>query len=100
VERQSETERRRALGYEEALKRVAAGVCPGCERPIAKGEGGALANFCVHCGMTLHDACAACGARKNAFYQYCPSCGAPATGSAATTPVSPSPIGAPDLAPA
>ena len=80
VERQTESERRRSLGYEEAIRRIDAGVCPGCERAIAVGPNGAKANFCVHCGMTLFDECGACGARKNAFYQYCPSCGATAAG--------------------
>ena len=88
VERQSESERRRGLGYEEAIRRIGAGVCPGCERPIATGPTGLPANFCVHCGMTLFDACGACGSRKNAFFQYCPTCGVPAAGSEApaTTP--------------
>ena len=75
VARQTESERRRALDYEEALRRMGAGVCPGCERPIAKGEGGLPVNFCVHCGMNLFDSCPACSARKNAFYHYCPACG-------------------------
>jgi hypothetical protein len=78
VERQSESERRRGLGYEEAIRRIGAGVCPGCERAIAIGPGGVTANFCVHCGMTLFDSCGACSARKNAFFQYCPTCGVPA----------------------
>jgi hypothetical protein len=78
VERQSESERRRSLGYEEAIRRIGTGVCPGCERAIAIGPGGETANFCVHCGMTLFDSCGACGARKNAFFQYCPTCGVPA----------------------
>ncbi len=79
-ERQTESERRRALPYEEANKRIAAGVCPGCERPIAASAGGAPANFCVHCGMTLFDECLTCATRKNAFFHYCPACGASATG--------------------
>jgi predicted amidophosphoribosyltransferase len=40
----------------------------------------------VHCGMTLFDHCTACQARKNAFFQYCPACGTPATRPAAASP--------------
>jgi hypothetical protein len=75
VERQTESERRRALPTEEAIKKISAGVCPGCERAIASSGSGGPANFCVHCGMTLFDSCAACGTRKNAFFHYCPACG-------------------------
>jgi hypothetical protein len=78
VERQSETERRRALGYEEGIKRVTNGVCPGCERAVAAPTGPNPVNFCVHCGMTLFDTCKTCGSRKNAFFQHCPTCGAAA----------------------
>ena len=96
VERQTEAERRRALGYEEAIKRVTAGVCPGCERAITSIPGGLPANFCVHCGMTLFDTCGACSTRKNAFFHYCPACGAAAAGppapSVAAPPVSPTPV--------
>jgi hypothetical protein len=80
VEQQTEVERRRGLGYEEALKRMAGGVCPGCERPIAASTADAQSNFCVHCGMTLFDHCTSCHVRKNAFFQYCPACGSPAAG--------------------
>jgi hypothetical protein len=80
VERQTESERRRALPTEEAIRQVSAGVCPGCERPIATTGSGAPANFCVHCGMTLFDSCTACGTRKNAFFHYCPACGVPTAG--------------------
>ena len=89
VEQQTEAERRRALGYEEAIKRVTAGVCPGCERAITNIPGAAPANFCVHCGMTLFDTCGACGTRKNAFYHYCPACGAAASGPGAAPVVAP-----------
>lgn len=74
VEQQSASERQRTLGYEEAIRKMSVGVCPGCERPIAGGVQ-TPSNFCVHCGISLFDNCAACGTRKNAFFQYCPTCG-------------------------
>lgn len=73
-EKQTEPERRRALGHETALKRMATNLCAGCERPIV-GAPGAPSNFCVFCGLKLYDDCNACGAHKNAFFQYCPKCG-------------------------
>jgi hypothetical protein len=78
VEAQSEPERRRRLGYEEAIKRLGAGVCPGCERPVGAPAtpgvpaGPAAASYCVHCGMHLYDECRACATRKNAFYPLLP----------------------------
>jgi len=76
VEMQTETQRRAALGYENALRKMSASLCPGCERTIVGGAN-ATTNFCVHCGMKLFDNCTACTTRKNAFFQYCPTCGVP-----------------------
>lgn len=85
VEQQSESERRKSLSYEEAVKRIGAGVCPGCERPIAGGAQNP-SNFCVHCGLRLFDECVRCHTRKNAFFPYCPSCGLAESEPAAPTP--------------
>ena len=85
VAEQTEAERRRTIGYETALQRVANNVCPGCERAITTGPDGKQASFCVHCGMNLFDTCPSCTVRKNAFYRFCPSCGTAAAAAGVTT---------------
>lgn len=74
TEQQAEADRRKLVSHDEAFKKMAAKVCPGCDRPIASMEGSET-NFCVHCGMTLFDHCNQCEARKMAFFRFCMACG-------------------------
>lgn len=77
VEQQAEEDRRKLVSHDEAFKKMAAKVCPGCDRPVAAMEGSET-NFCVHCGMTLFDHCGHCNTRKMAFFRFCMACGTPA----------------------
>jgi hypothetical protein len=84
-EQQSEAVRRQSLRSEDALKRMALHVCPGCERPLAEAKdngSGMPTNFCVHCGMKLYENCGGCGMRTNAFFTFCAVCGTGRTSAA------------------
>lgn len=66
-------ERRKELGYDLALARLAKGVCPGCERAVdLKND---KIDFCPHCGIGLFDRCGQCSTRKSAFARFCHACG-------------------------
>jgi outer membrane murein-binding lipoprotein Lpp len=87
AEKQAEVERKQSIRYEDALKKMSAGICPGCERPVST-TGEVLADFCVHCGMNLFDHCRACDTRKLSFFHYCMKCGTPSgTGDDKPAPV-------------
>ena len=91
IEAQAEKERRARVSHDEAFKKMAAKVCPGCDRPIST-TGDAEANFCVHCGLTLFDHCHCCNTRKMAFFRYCMTCGTPAKDEVAKDDVAPAPV--------
>jgi hypothetical protein len=85
LERQSDAARRTALTSDDALKKLAAKVCPGCDRPLQAGDG-APADFCVHCGLRLFDHCPQCSTRKNMFFRFCPTCGLAAPAAESRSP--------------
>lgn len=73
AEAQPEFQRREELGYDTALERLGKNICPGCERQVdLKNEHN---DFCMHCGICLHNYCSGCNARKNAFAKFCHKCG-------------------------
>lgn len=76
IEAQPDTVRRQDLAYDQALARLAKGVCPGCERPVDLKN--PEIDFCPHCGIGLFEPCTACGARKGSFAPFCHKCGAKA----------------------
>jgi hypothetical protein len=73
-ESRPDIERRKELGYDLALARLAKNVCPGCERGVDLNN--PLIDFCPHCGIGLYDHCTKCNARKSAFDRFCHACGA------------------------
>jgi hypothetical protein len=75
-EARSEPERRQSIGYETALKKIAAKMCPGCDRSIETREG-VNSDYCVHCGIHLQRECSNCGTRNITFHRFCLACGTP-----------------------
>jgi hypothetical protein len=75
-EARSEPERVKSVEYDEALKKLAARACPGCDRTLPATE--TPIDYCVHCGMHLFNHCPTCQTRKFAFFRYCMTCGTPA----------------------
>lgn len=77
-------ERRKDLGYDVALARLAKSVCPGCERPVdLKNE---TIDYCPHCGIGLFDRCGHCSTRKSAFARFCHACGTGSQARSSPTP--------------
>jgi hypothetical protein len=74
AEAMPDVERRKELGYDTALARLAKKVCPGCERPVDLAN--VAIDYCPHCGICLFDHCTACNERKSAFSRFCHACGA------------------------
>ncbi|MCK6417094.1 MAG: serine endopeptidase [Giesbergeria sp.] len=84
AESMPDQERRKELGYDVALARLAKNVCPGCERPVdLKND---QIDFCPHCGIGLFDHCGHCSTRKSAFARFCHACGTGATARDGATP--------------
>ncbi len=84
-EKRPETEKRKLIEYETAVKMISSGVCPSCDRQFEPGQpvrgekpSESKVDFCVHCGFCLFSKCTSCGARENSFYKFCGSCGVPA----------------------
>lgn len=92
AEQRNERERRATIDGVVAIQKMAAHLCPGCDRQIPTLADGAKVNHCVYCGLKLFDLCRSelqdsvdvegslakpviCGTRKNAFFAHCPSCG-------------------------
>ncbi len=75
-EARAEPERVQSIEYDEALKKLAARACPGCDRTLPATE--TPIDYCVHCGMHLFNHCPTCDTRKFAFFRFCMTCGTPA----------------------
>lgn len=70
----NENERRQKLDHIIAIKKLAANVCPSCERQLLETKD-ALSNFCMFCGLKLYRNCPKCDTRHNSFFGFCPTCG-------------------------
>lgn len=70
-----ENERRQKLDHIVAIKKLAANVCPSCERQLTASKEGVVNNFCMYCGLKLFRNCPVCQTRHNSFFSFCPTCG-------------------------
>lgn len=80
AESMPDAERRKVMGYDEALVKISKKVCPGCERPVDFSN--TTIDFCPHCGICIFNKCTSCETRKSAFANFCHACGS----SSATQP--------------
>ncbi|HEY1057936.1 MAG TPA: hypothetical protein VGE55_04315 [Limnobacter sp.] len=68
--------------YDASMKKLKAGTCPSCEKPIAdfikEHEGKPL--HCPHCGFGIKTRCASCGEVKNSLTKFCAHCGSAESG--------------------
>jgi predicted RNA-binding Zn-ribbon protein involved in translation (DUF1610 family) len=69
-----ESERRQKLDHITAIKKLAANVCPSCERQLLESKD-VVSNFCMFCGLKLYRNCSKCNTRHNSFFGFCPTCG-------------------------
>lgn len=85
-EKQSETEKRKLITYETAIKKIANCQCPSCDRQFGAGKANKdttnHVDFCVHCGFCLFNRCDTCETRENSFYKFCGTCGVASDGPA------------------
>lgn len=88
-EKKPETEKRKLIEYETAVKKISDCVCPSCDRQFGAKQsrknqesGETKVDFCVHCGFCLFRNCTSCGARENSFFRYCGACGVPSDNTA------------------
>lgn len=68
--------------YDSSMKKLKAGACPSCEKPIADfikaHEGKPL--HCPHCGFGIKTRCNSCGEVKNSLTKFCAHCGSADSG--------------------
>lgn len=82
LEKTSSAQRKEILSkegnYDASVKKLKAGNCPSCEKPIADfikaHEGKSL--HCPHCGFGIKTKCRSCGEIKNSLTKFCTHCGA------------------------
>lgn len=88
AQQRHEAERRATLDNVVAMQKLAAQMCPGCDRHLPAVSPDVEVNHCVYCGLALFDRCdndvpqveggtRRCGVRHSTFAHFCPTCGGP-----------------------